>query len=74
MVKGIGDKLIFSYPGLGKAMAKYKPCDYFQRVMIPVSRIRRGVVICYFSLRFLIYGTIIKRKSALKKGNMILNS
>jgi len=25
MAKGIGDKLIFSYPGLEKAMAKYKP-------------------------------------------------
>ena len=37
MVKRIGDKLIFTYIGLGKAMAKYKPYDYSQRVMIPVS-------------------------------------
>jgi len=29
--------LIFSYTGLEKAMAKYKPYDYSQRVMIPVS-------------------------------------
>jgi len=42
MVKRIGDKLIFSYPGLEKAMAKYKPYDYSQRVMIPLSLKRRG--------------------------------
>ena len=37
MVERIGDKSIFSYIGLEKAMAKYKPYDYSQRVMIPVS-------------------------------------
>jgi transposase len=37
MAKRIGDKLIFTYIGLEKAMAKYKPYDYSQRVMIPVS-------------------------------------
>jgi transposase len=37
MVKRIGDKSIFTYTGMEKAMAKYKPYDYSQRVMIPVS-------------------------------------
>ena len=37
MVKRIGDKSIFIFTGLEKAMAKYKPYDYSQRVMIPVS-------------------------------------
>ena len=37
MVKGIGGELIFSYSGREKVMAKYKPYDYSQRVMIPVS-------------------------------------
>jgi transposase len=37
VVKGIGGELIFSYNGQEKAMAKYKPYDYSQRVMIPVS-------------------------------------
>ena len=37
MVERIGDKLIFTHIGLEKAMAKYKPHDYSQRVMIPVS-------------------------------------
>jgi len=27
MIERIGDELIFSYPGRGKAMAKYKPYD-----------------------------------------------
>jgi len=37
MVERIGDKSIFTYIGLEKAMAKYKSYDYSQRVMIPVS-------------------------------------
>jgi transposase len=37
MIERIGAELIFSYPGRGKAMAKYKPYDYSQRMMIPVS-------------------------------------
>jgi transposase len=37
MIERIGDELIFSYPGREKAMAKYKPYDYSQRMMIPVS-------------------------------------
>ncbi len=37
MIERIGDELIFSYPERGKAMAKYKPYDYSQRMMIPVS-------------------------------------
>jgi len=37
MIERIGDELIFSYPGRGKAMAKYKPYDYSQRMMIAVS-------------------------------------
>ncbi len=37
MVKRIGAKSIFTYIGLEKAMAKCKPYDYSQRVMIPVS-------------------------------------
>ena len=37
MIERIGAKSIFTYIGLEKAMAKYKPYDYSQRVMIPVS-------------------------------------
>jgi transposase len=37
MVERIGDKSIFTYTGMEKAMAKYKPYDYSQRMMIPVS-------------------------------------
>ena len=37
MVKRISAESIFRYIGLEKAMAKYKPYDYSQRVMIPVS-------------------------------------
>jgi transposase len=37
MIEGIGAKSIFSYIGLERAMAKYKSCDYAQRMMIPVS-------------------------------------
>ena len=37
MVERIGDKSIFIYTGMEKAMAKYKPYDYSQRMMIPVS-------------------------------------
>jgi len=37
MVERIGDKLILTYTGLEKAMAKFKSYDYSQRVMIPVS-------------------------------------
>ena len=37
MIERIGDKSIFTYMGLEKAMAKYKSYDYSQRVMIPVS-------------------------------------
>jgi transposase len=37
MIERIGAKSILTKPGQGKAMAKYKPYDYSQRVMIPVS-------------------------------------
>jgi len=37
MIERIGAKSILTKPGLGKTMAKYKPYDYSQRVMIPVS-------------------------------------
>ena len=37
MIERIGAKLIFSYKGLERAMAKYKSYDYGQRMMIPVS-------------------------------------
>ena len=37
MIERIGDKSIFTYIGMEKAMAKYKSYDYSQRVMIPVS-------------------------------------
>ena len=37
MIERIGVKSIFTYIGLEKAMAKYKPYDYGQRMMIPVS-------------------------------------
>jgi len=37
VIKRIGSDLIFICSGLGKAMAKYKPYDYSQRVMVPVS-------------------------------------
>jgi len=37
MIERIGAKSNLGKPGLGKAMAKYKPYDYSQRVMIPVS-------------------------------------
>lgn len=37
MIERIGAKSIFTYMGLEKAMAKYKPYDYSQRVMVPVS-------------------------------------
>ncbi|RPJ33298.1 MAG: hypothetical protein EHM27_18170 [Deltaproteobacteria bacterium] len=37
MIERIGAKSILPKPGLDKAMAKYKPYDYSQRVMIPVS-------------------------------------
>jgi hypothetical protein len=37
MVERIGAKSILTHIGLKKAMAKYKPYDYSQRVMIPVS-------------------------------------
>ena len=37
MIERIGAKLICSYIGLEKAMAKYKPYDFGQRVMVPVS-------------------------------------
>jgi len=37
MIERIGAKSIFTYIGLEKAMAKYKPYDYSQRVMVPVS-------------------------------------
>ncbi|MDH4265641.1 MAG: hypothetical protein OEW45_08385 [Deltaproteobacteria bacterium] len=36
MIERIGAKSIFTYIGLEKAMAKCKPYDYSQRVMIPV--------------------------------------
>jgi hypothetical protein len=36
-IERIGAKSIFTYIGLEKAMAKYKPYDYSQRVMVPVS-------------------------------------
>src|SRR5512136_2009619 len=37
MIERIGVNPVFSYIGLGKAMAKYKSYDYGQRMMIPVS-------------------------------------
>jgi hypothetical protein len=37
VIERIGDKSIFTYTGMEKAMAKYKPYDYSQRMMIPVS-------------------------------------
>jgi transposase len=37
VIERIGAKLIFSYKGLERAMAKYKSYDYGQRMMIPVS-------------------------------------
>jgi transposase len=37
MIERIGAKSIFTCIGLEKAMAKYKPYDYSQRVMVPVS-------------------------------------
>ena len=37
MIKGIGAKSIFTHIGLEKAMPKYKPYDYSQRVMVPLS-------------------------------------
>jgi transposase len=37
MIERSGAKSILTKPGLGKAMAKYKPYNYSQRVMIPVS-------------------------------------
>jgi transposase len=37
MIERIGAKSIFTYIGLERAMAKYKPYDYSQRVMVPVS-------------------------------------
>ena len=37
MIERIGGELIFSHTGRGKAMAKYKPYDYSQRVMLPIS-------------------------------------
>jgi transposase len=37
VIEKIGGELIFSYPGWERAMAKYKPYDYAQRMMIPVS-------------------------------------
>ncbi len=37
MIERIGCDSILTNPGLGRAMAKYKPCDYSQRVMVPVS-------------------------------------
>ena len=37
MVERVGAKSIFTHIGLKRAMAKYKPYDYSQRVMIPVS-------------------------------------
>ena len=37
MIERIGANSIFAYIGLEKAMAKYKPYDYSQRVMVPVS-------------------------------------
>jgi hypothetical protein len=37
MIERIGAKSNLGKPGLGKTMAKYKPYDYSQRVMIPVS-------------------------------------
>jgi transposase len=37
MIERFGEKAILTKSGLGKTMAKYKPYDYSQRVMIPVS-------------------------------------
>ena len=37
MIERIGAKWILTKPGLGKAMAKYKPYDYFRQVLVPVS-------------------------------------
>ena len=37
MIERIGAKSVFAYIGLARAMAKYKPYDYSQRVMVPVS-------------------------------------
>ena len=37
MIERIGAKSIFTCIGLEKAMAKYRPYDYSQRVMVPVS-------------------------------------
>ena len=37
MIERIGAKSFFAYIGLERAMAKYKPYDYSQRVMVPVS-------------------------------------
>jgi transposase len=37
VIERIGAKSICSYIGLERAMAKYKPYDYAQRMMIPVS-------------------------------------
>ena len=37
MIERGGVDSIFTYLGLGEAMAKYKSYDYAQRVMIPVS-------------------------------------
>ncbi len=37
MIERIGAKSILTKPGLGKVMAKYKPYDDSQRVMIPIS-------------------------------------
>jgi transposase len=37
VIERIGVDSIFTETGLGKAMAKYKPYDYAQQVMIPVS-------------------------------------
>jgi transposase len=37
VIERIGVKSVFSYIGMGKAMAKYKSYDYGQRMMIPVS-------------------------------------
>jgi len=37
MIERIGANSIFTYKGMGRAIAKCKPYDYSYQVMIPVS-------------------------------------